>query len=52
MSPECIYRSKKEEGEGLLVLRSCKEWVQILAWLPEREHREDAANGFEGESAS
>lgn len=37
MSPDCIYPSRKEEGEGSLALRSCKEWVQILAWLPERE---------------
>ena len=38
-------------GEGSLVLRSCKEWMKLLAWLPEREHREDAANGFKGEGA-
>ena len=25
--------------------------MKILAWLPERKHREDAANGFEGEGA-
>ena len=25
--------------------------MQILVWLPEREHREDAANAFEGEGA-
>ena len=25
--------------------------MQILVWLPEREHSEDAANGFKGEGA-
>ena len=25
MSPDCLYPSRKEEGEGLLVFRSCKE---------------------------
>lgn len=40
------YRGRKEGG-GV----SDKEGEQILAWLPEREHRVGAANGFDGERA-
>ena len=36
MSPDCIYPPRKEERGGSLALASCKEWVQILVWLPEK----------------
>lgn len=53
MLPDCIYRGRKVGGGGGAVIgfTSGEEGEQILAWLPERQHRVGAANGLEGERA-
>ncbi|CAH3150073.1 unnamed protein product [Porites evermanni] len=33
MSPDCIYSSRKEEREGSLALRSCKEHTGVGTYL-------------------
>lgn len=56
MLPDCIYRGRKVGGRGggggaVIGFTSGEEGDQILAWLPERQHRVGAANGLEGERA-
>ena len=49
---DCIYRGRKVGGGGAVIgFTSGEEGEQILAWLPERQHRVGAANGLEGERA-
>ena len=38
-------------GGAVIGFTSGEEGEQILAWLPERQHRVGAANGLEGERA-
>ena len=54
MLPDCIFRGRKVGGGGggaVIGFTSGEEGEQILAWLPERQHRVGAANGLEGERA-